>query len=80
MQNVRWQLVSHNAFVKKVSLEMHTTNVMILMNVLLPSAQIMQSVLTHQEVMIVAADPDILVIHLHNVQKKMKAINQMIYA
>jgi len=82
MQNVLCQLVSLNVFAKRVLLEMHTTSAWILMNVLPPYARIMLYVfvLTHQEVMIVDVDPVILVIHLHNVQKKMKATNQMIYA
>jgi hypothetical protein len=80
MQNVLCQLVSLNVFAKKVSLEMHMTNAWTLMSVLLLSARIMLYVLTHQEVMTVDVDPDILVIHLHNVQKKMKATKQMIYA
>jgi hypothetical protein len=80
MQNVLCQLVSLNAFAKKDSLEMHMINAWILMNVLLPFAQIMLYVLTHQEVMTVDVDLDILAIHLRNVQKKTKATNQMIYA
>ena len=47
-----------NAFARKDSPGMVTTNASILMNVLLPSAQITPFASTHQEAMIVAVDLD----------------------
>ena len=71
--HAQWQLACLNVFVKRVILETHMTNALISMNALLPYALTMPFVSTHQEVMIVDVDQDILAIHSHNVLNKMMA-------